>query len=251
MKLITLNIWGGKVTNELIEFVKKHTGEIDIFCFQEVFNSTEHGCAEDGDMINIHSLLRNALSGYTGFHEQAISVEKRGVQVPYGLAMFAKESISIKARGAYEIFAADADIELPKGLQLWNRLLQYMTITHRNTDLTIFNLHGIYTGGGKGDNSVRIEQSTKVRNFMARHEGKRIICGDFNLNPETESLKILGEGMRNLIQENGITSTRSHHYKGESKFADYMFATSDIEVKHFEVLADVVSDHSPLLLEFA
>ncbi len=36
MKLITLNLWGGVVYEPLIEFIKTHSSEIDIFCFQEM-----------------------------------------------------------------------------------------------------------------------------------------------------------------------------------------------------------------------
>ena len=39
MKLITLNIWGGKVFEPLMEFFRKHAEDTDIFCLQEVFNN--------------------------------------------------------------------------------------------------------------------------------------------------------------------------------------------------------------------
>jgi endonuclease/exonuclease/phosphatase family metal-dependent hydrolase len=58
-------------------------------------------------------------------------------------------------------------------------------------------------------------------------------------------------GMRNLITEYGVTSTRTSLYtKTEERFADYIFVSKDIEVKDFKVLPDVVSDHAALLLEF-
>lgn len=42
MKLITLNIWGGKVFEPLMSFFKKHAEDTDIFCLQEVFNNPPH-----------------------------------------------------------------------------------------------------------------------------------------------------------------------------------------------------------------
>jgi endonuclease/exonuclease/phosphatase family metal-dependent hydrolase len=81
-------------------------------------------------------------------------------------------------------------------------------------------------------------------------KGKKILCGDFNLLPNTESIAMLEKGMKNLVKEYGITSTRSHHYTKEHKFADYIIVSTDIKVANFEVLQEPVSDHLPLLLEF-
>ena len=73
--------------------------------------------------------------------------------------------------------------------------------------------------------------------------------GDFNLLPETQSIKKLESiGLRNLIKEYGVTSTRTAHYTKLEKYADYMFVSRDIEVADFKVLPDAVSDHSPLYL---
>jgi len=78
-----------------------------------------------------------------------------------------------------------------------------------------------------------------------------VLCGDFNLLPDTESLKRLeGIGLRNLIKEYGITSTRTSFYDKPAKFADYALVSEGIEVKDFKILPDEVSDHSPMYLEF-
>ena len=56
--------------------------------------------------------------------------------------------------------------------------------------------------------------------------------------------------MRNLIRENNITSTRTELYEKELRMADYIFVSPEVTVKDFKVLPDVVSDHSPLYMEF-
>ncbi|HSE34638.1 MAG TPA: endonuclease/exonuclease/phosphatase family protein, partial [Candidatus Paceibacterota bacterium] len=78
---------------------------------------------------------------------------------------------------------------------------------------------------------------------------------DFNILPDTESMSILENGMRNLVKEFGVESTRTplyRHYSNpeEPNYADYVLVSPDVRVTRFEVLPDVVSDHSPLLLEF-
>lgn len=78
----------------------------------------------------------------------------------------------------------------------------------------------------------------------------KILCGDFNLRPDTESMNIIEQGMNNLIKINNISSTRTRYYKKEEKFADYILTSPDIVVNEFAVLSDEVSDHAPLYLDF-
>jgi endonuclease/exonuclease/phosphatase family metal-dependent hydrolase len=79
---------------------------------------------------------------------------------------------------------------------------------------------------------------------------RKILCGDFNLKPDTQSLKIIADGMHNLIDAYKVSSTRTSYYPKEEKFADYVFTSPDITVKHFSVLKDEISDHAPLLVDF-
>jgi len=117
---------------------------------------------------------------------------------------------------------------------------------------TICNFHGHWKPHtNKEDLPERIEQSKKIVEFLKPEKSKKILCGDFNLAPHTQSIRILEDGMRNLVKEYGITSTRSHYYTKDGKFADYILVSPEVEVKDFKVLPDVVSDHLPLYLEFA
>jgi endonuclease/exonuclease/phosphatase family metal-dependent hydrolase len=85
---------------------------------------------------------------------------------------------------------------------------------------------------------------------MRNINNKKILCGDFNLMPDTQSLQIIAEGMNNLIATYKITSTRTNYYPKEEKFADYIFTSPDIKVNQFAVLRDEVSDHAPLMIDF-
>lgn len=249
MKIMTLNIWGGKMDKDLLGFIKTKGNEIDVFCFQEVFNGIEGLKTETLETLNIYSLLSQVLPNHKGFYAKAYEFKELGKDVSYGLAMFVKKDVEIINQGHYDIFETTEDLGLLEGIKNWNRLLQYVTIPYKDSTITIFNLHGLYTGGEKNDVVARLNQSKKVRDCMQIKKGKKILCGDFNLNPETESMNILEQGMRNLIKEKGISSTRSHYYTGEQKFADYILVSPEMDIVNFEVLQDIVSDHLPLYLE--
>jgi endonuclease/exonuclease/phosphatase family metal-dependent hydrolase len=89
---------------------------------------------------------------------------------------------------------------------------------------------------------------------MAKTDGEKIIGGDFNLNKNTESVKMFEKnGYRNLIEEFGIEVTRNHLiwdlYPENIQFwADYLFVSPEVKVKSFEVPKNEVSDHLPQVL---
>ncbi len=125
--------------------------------------------------------------------------------------------------------------------------IQYIKFNIQGRDFTIINFHGLWTGKGKDDTEDRINQSQNIIDFIKTLNGEVVLCGDFNLNPDTESIKMFEEfGLKNLIRENNITSTRTSYYSKENKFADYTFVSKGIEVKSFEIMPDEVSDHSAM-----
>ncbi len=69
--------------------------------------------------------------------------------------------------------------------------------------------------------------------------------------PDTQSIALFeSHGLKNLIKEHTITSTRTSLYDKSEKYADYIFVTKGIQVNDFKVLPDEVSDHAPLYLDF-
>ncbi len=130
------------------------------------------------------------------------------------------------------------------------RNIQYIKIGESHTPLTVINFHGLWNGEGKGDSEDRILQSQNIVDFLKEQTGDVILCGDFNLTPDTKSLQMIeGFGLRNLITEYSVTSTPTSYYTKPEKFADYMLVSKGIQVVNFEVLPEEVSDHAALLLE--
>ena len=131
-----------------------------------------------------------------------------------------------------------------------SRNLQWLTCRIDDQNYAIMNVHGLWNGQGKTDTPARIAQSQKIRDFMDTIDTPKILCGDFNLRPDTESLKMLENDMNNLIKQHNINSTRTSLYPKAERFADYMLTSPDITVNTFKVLKDEVSDHAPLLVDF-
>jgi endonuclease/exonuclease/phosphatase family metal-dependent hydrolase len=171
----------------------------------------------------------------------------------YGLASLVKEQIQVLQQGFEWIHEAP---EYPGYGAAHPRLLQWMECGSDGKKFFVVNVHGLWNGQGKTDTPQRLAQSERIVNFLERLPAPFIVCGDFNLRPDTESLKRIESsvpGIKNWIAISGATSTRSQYYPKAEKFADYIFTSPGIEVSRFEVLnkeEDQVSDHLPLLLEF-
>lgn len=247
MKLITLNIWGGIVYEPLIAFLRKHAKRVDIFCLQEVFNNPPDVPSKvqtKNPKLSIYSDIRTILSQFDSYLHPTQDNEE-------SLAMFIRKSIPIDKIDEVFVYRWKNAME-NNDPSTYGINVEYLQFHQDGKKYTIGNLHGHWTPSYKGDNPARLEQAQNIRKFLDDIEGARILCGDFNLDPDTESMRTLETGMRNLIKEHGITSTRTHYYSTQrSTFADYVLVSPEVEVDDFLVLQEIVSDHLPLYLDFS
>ena len=132
-----------------------------------------------------------------------------------------------------------------------DRKLQWFEIKLNNKKLLIMNVHLTHRPEGKKDSKKRVDQISTIINFMNTFDCPKILAGDFNLLPDTKCIEMLESyGLRNLIKKYDVRSTRTELYKKELRFADYIFVSPEIIVKDFKILQDIVSDHTPLCLDF-
>jgi len=253
MRLITLNAWGGRALSPLMGFFKRRAGQTDIFCLQEVLDSEqavvdsrhpdEYLC---GDLFRkISAVLPDFAGTFASFaddpHRQS-------------LAVFVRRSLPVKAVADLEIYRPAQPKEFGSAV-FSSRKIQYASLDLEGRALTVVNFHGLWNGGPKTDTPERLTQSENVKSFLDGASGRKVLCGDFNLLPDTASLGILEKGMTNLVRASGVRSTRTALYRkhddpNDPKFADYVLVSPDIQVQRFEVLPDLVSDHAALSVEF-
>lgn len=250
MKLISLNIWEGELYQPLVDFLNKHKPETDIFCFQEVFRAEAGIRRMNPDKLMTFKSLANMLNDFNGYFEDYVAPGEYGKE---GLAVFVKKGIKVSDEG--EIFTYNSPRvglanDDPKSL--W-RNLQYIKCNAKGREFLVANMHGLWdlaTKTHKDDIPERIEQSRRAKALLDKFDCPKILCGDLNLWPNTESLKILEEGMINLVKEHNIFSTRSAFFQHSNKFADYVLVSPEIKVNDFKVLNEIVSDHLALCLDF-
>lgn len=253
MKIISLNTWGGRAGKEgLLQFFERYK-DIDVFCLQEMWSAPyEHldghdagGVAIDHANIMVYGVqeISALLSGHRDYFRPHHLDN-------YGLLMLVRKELDVVDEGEAYVFREKGFV--PTG-DAGNhaRNVQYVTVNTPAGKRTVMNFHGLWNGQGKGDSEDRLAQSRRIIDFLKTLDHPFVLCGDFNLLPETESMKMLeASGLRNLITEYGITSTRTGFYTKPEKFADYALVSEGIEVANFKVLPDEVSDHAALMVEF-
>jgi endonuclease/exonuclease/phosphatase family metal-dependent hydrolase len=247
MKIISLNIWVLSIKEPLLKFLETNK-DTDVFCFQEVFSNHKNGPSHVSNQKADYNALQTIEKVLTDHVPYFCPIDDMGT---YGIAIFVKKGIEVLDNGSIFVYQNPSFDKNNEESGDHNRKMQWVMLSTKNNEkLLVMNLHGYWTRS-KDDTPERITQSKTINSFVENHKDiKQILVGDFNLDINTESIKILEKNFRNLVKENNIQSTRTllYTHKGGSQFADYAFVNKEIDIKDFKVLPDEVSDHSPLFL---
>lgn len=228
MRIIFLNTWNGRVWNKLRDFIVDESKMTDIFCFQEV----------GGPLFN---KISEILTDYKGWK----------ISKPYINSWVFDQVIFSKKP---ETVCQEKDfLKVGSGLSA--------EVQEDDKKVVICNIHGVSIPGNKFDSEERLLQSKQILDFTKTYNFPVVIGGDFNLMPETESIKMFEKaGYRNLIKDFEVKNTRNsmgwEFYKKVAGFvkqyyADYVFTSPEVKVKNFEVPEVEISDHLPLILDFS
>ncbi len=262
MKLISLNTWGGKVYEPLIEFIKKNSKDSDIFCFQEIYDTSSNVKQFKQIRASLLHALSEILSDYKIYFfpilfntEIDIIPINIDFDLKHGSAIFIKKNIQVTNQKNYFIYRDTSLTHLNSDFSNLATPLQSISFKHNQSQMNIFNYHGTAMPGDKLDTTKRLTETKKVLKIINTVPGMKILTGDFNLLPETKSVKEFEENLINLIKEYKILRTRSKisPFWGKNdfqRFADYTFVSKDVKVKSFKVPNVEISDHLPMILEF-
>ncbi len=258
MKLINLNI-GIKIDNSksVAKFIKQHDPEI--VTFQEVirhFDKSVHKIYKSKSRIE--KIIGKKLS-YSFFGPlYTTKLFKKNEKITTNFGGLIEQGNETKSK--FPIITATNDHYYKKysfDLDKTNfidhsRALQIVELNINKQKMQHMNRKGCQTRDKK-DTEITINQCKYILESAKRKNIPTIIAGDFNLLPNTKSIKILNKEFRNLIEEYNITHTRPDihdEYDDGSNTVYYIFVNSQIKVKDFQVIETNISDHFPLILDF-
>ena len=265
MKIMCLNGWGGKLYDTLLPYLSHNSP--DILCLQEVVHSPathkDWLTYRDGDDVlpqranffrDVASALPDHLAIFCPAAQGVLWDDHTEVPSQWGLATFVRKSFPVIAQiqdFVHNTYSPNGYGEHPRSRNAHAiRVFDY----EKNRPVCVAHMHGLRDPRGKTDTPERAEQARKfvsIATRLAESNDLLIACGDFNVEPESETLKMLSEaGLTDLVTTRTKKGTRNSYYKKPGRYADYMLVNAHVNVLDFKVVFEPeVSDHCPLVLE--
>jgi len=177
-------------------------------------------------------------------------------QIPsqWGLATFIRKSFPVIAQiqnFVHKTYSPHGYGEHPRARNAHAiRVFDY----EKNRPVCVAHMHGLRDSRGKMDTPERTEQARKflsIATRLAEREDPVIACGDYNVEPESDTLKLMSAaGLTDLVTTRTKQGTRNSQYQKLGRYADYLLVNTEVNVLDFHVVFDPeVSDHCPLVLE--
>jgi endonuclease/exonuclease/phosphatase family metal-dependent hydrolase len=265
MKVMSLNGWGGKLHEGLVAYVS--AAQPDVLCLQEVVHTPgahrDWLTYRDGDHVlpqranffrDVSAALPDHVATFCPAAQGVLWDGETASPSQWGLATFVHGSLPVIAQAqgfVHKTFSPDGYGDHPRSRSA-HAVRLYDYAGQRTVSIT--HMHGLRDLSGKMDTPERATQARRLLELSGRvsqAEDIRIICGDFNVEPDSETLGLLqSNGFTELVGAGGFDGTRTSHYAKPGRFADYMLVNRMDVVAAFGVVHDPEgSDHCPLVLE--
>ncbi len=241
MKLIQLNIWGGKLLYRLMDFIAEQ--QPDFVCMQEV-NDLK---GPSNSLFATLDEIKDAGGFSYSFMSANFSYRYMQRNCGFGNAILSRLAFesqeTIFTNGAhkddFDLTADDYNV----------RSLQHAVVSVNGSPLHILNHHGFLVPGSKEGNDQTLTYTRKIANIVDSLEGPVILAGDFNLTPASPSMQVLSERLTDLPAKFDIQNTYTEFNK-HRLVCDYIFVNDTVTVQNFHVSEALVSDHKALILDF-
>ena len=264
MRIACLNGWGGTLYGPLLNYLQAL--QPDILCLQEVvhtpasqrdwltYRDGEHVLPQRANFFaEVAARLPDHVAIFCPAAQGVLWDGDVSVASQWGLASFVHRSLPITAqaqRFVHKGYSPHGYGDHPRSRNAHAfRIFDYQ----RDRPVVVAHMHGLRDLIGKGDTPERLAQAQRLValvNNVAEPGDALVVCGDLNVEPQSETFAILGQlGLSDLVTGRGSSGTRTSHYRKPGKFADYMLVNDAVDVLDFSVVTQPeVSDHCPLLL---
>lgn len=230
LQVLSLNMYHGQLRDKLLAYVMGKMYDVSVFCFQETANETRP---------LIDDIL---LDNFVGYHS-----EKPVKNDPYNAAVSLYVRRDIEVLNMLTICSEVEGVGVAKRGEL---------VDSQGRQFAITSVYGHPRPNDKLDTPERMRFSKEILSLTKSPLHAEIVVGDFNLMPETESVKMFADnGFRNLIEEFKVPTTRNEiawqKYPPHMKqlYADFAFVRGEGIDCQLTVENVSVSDHLPLVVD--
>jgi endonuclease/exonuclease/phosphatase family metal-dependent hydrolase len=248
IKFVTLNLLEGGIFFDNIErFLTEERP--DVMTFQEVYNGAD---ATLEKRFRTMEVLSSIFPSYHASFAAAFNdIDHGGVES--GNAILSRFPITSAGHAFFDVpYDPAYRKELRNGDYSHDpQVIQTVQLDAEGKTLHIGNVHGIWNTDGN-DNPRRLAMSKTIVEQM-RGKSPAILAGDFNVQPETETIGNIEKHMTNVFKGQ-LTSTFNMRHKTNPGYAtavvDMVFVSPDVQVVSNHLSEADVSDHKALVCEF-
>ena len=242
MKLIQLNAWGGRLEHLIEDFLKAE--QPDIICLQEAVSFST--APRSGLFITLEQIQKELNYPYEAFGP-VFSFDYMNGVAKFGNAVLSRQPILSHETVFTHLEHTDNFVWGDPGNNARNFVHAAVEIGSQTCH--VISHHGYWIPEHKLGNEETEAQIKQISDYVAKLDGPLILTGDFNLAPDSKSLRPLNERLRNLSVDAKLKTTRnSLTYKTE--VCDYIFVNDAVKVDSFAASDKIISDHQALILEF-
>ncbi len=253
MKIIQLNIWGGRYLKEAVAFFKQENA--DIICLQEV-TSGIFTKAEDADIkgVDVYEYIKKEL-GYYGIFEKCFEAEVGGRVSHRGNAILSRYPLKNAHTEFYDFPFTRFDMNM-EGREYAHTQPQNFISAHITTpigELRVMCTHMAWSRVCE-DTERRVNQTKKIMSYLeSAHDMPTLLCGDFNIHPQSESLRMFKLYFTNpgeaIVKNTLNPSVHPVFFNGDHPnglAVDYIL-THGLNVTSVHSSEIIISDHLPII----
>jgi endonuclease/exonuclease/phosphatase family metal-dependent hydrolase len=254
LKFVSLNTWfGGKLWDPMVAFLQAENP--DILALQDVQYTHDPFASEKRfktlDVLSPKLSLPHRMFAPTFSYRDS---GKEDTKLDFGNGILSRMTL-IRTDNwfypgtHYDSFGHVGEFETtqcPRGLQ-------YALIQINEKKLHIFNTQGLWGKDGN-DTPERLAASAFILEKIGDNK-PAILCGDFNTDQTSQSMKHIAAKMHDVFAEDKRTTSFNVERKPKDSgyknaVVDFIFTTPDIKILSHSTAQVDVSDHLPLLMEF-
>lgn len=236
-----LNAWGGRLEPQIANLVKAE--QPDILCLQEAISFGGEG---SGLFITIENIQELSGLSFAAFAPVFSFSYMKGT-AKFGNCILSRYPI----QDSKTVFTY---LEHKDNFMWGEDSANVRNFVHASIKVndTIYNVvthHGFWVPNHKNGSPETLEQTKIIADYCQELECPTILTGDFNLVPESPSIAQIDNVLVNLTKKYNLETTRTA-LTHKTEACDYIFVSKDIKVQDFKALAEIVSDHQALTLQF-
>ncbi len=249
LKIVQLNLWNGRLIKASLDLLRRE--QPDFLTLQEVYSSVIRTSSHD--FFASYERIQEYFPDYHCYFSPRSALPVFDKTVNYGNAIFSKypylHKETIEVSGTFHSDRTVAEYLVTEGQKDCFNLQRVQIDLNGGKSFCLINYHGYWEPNHLGTEAT-IPVMEKVAGIIKESPRPLVLAGDLNVVAESPSMKPIHALLRDLTAEFNYQSTMTQFAKLPDVAPDHICVSDRVDVKKFEVLDDIVSDHKALVLEF-